>query len=97
MASKDNTHIAPNGQASTNDNQLYLLHKGNRIPVKFDIFKYGGGVYLALVNHDEHIHIPLMANAWVMKLELEGVLYRIEMATEMNNQGYLSAVNGVAL
>jgi hypothetical protein len=91
QAAKDNTHIAPNGQASANDNQLYLLQPGGiKTPVVFDIFKYGGGVYLALVNHEKNVHIPLMANCATMKLELKGALYQIEMAMETNDQGHLS-------
>jgi len=80
-----------NGQAIANDNQLYLLQPGGiRTPVKFDIFKYGGGICLSLVNHDQNVYIPLMGNAWAIRLELQGVLYQIEMATETNNQGHLS-------
>lgn len=81
---------SPNEQ----DDCLYLLQNGNRIPVKFDIFKHGGGIYLALVNHEEKVHIPLMGNAWAIKLELAGALYRIELATETKDQGYISKKDG---
>lgn len=86
MATKNNTHNSPNGQ----DNRLYLLQRGQRIPVKFDIFKHGGGVYLALVNPEKGIHIPLMANASTMRLELQGALYRIDVAMATNDQGHIS-------
>jgi hypothetical protein len=87
------SHITKNVSNEQQDNRLYLLQPGGvKTPVKFDIFKHGGGIYLALVNHDQSIHIPLMGNAWAVKLELQGALYRIEVATETNDQGYLSGV-----
>lgn len=85
------THIKPNSPDGQQDNQLYLLQPGGvKTPVKFDIFKHGGGIYLALVNREKNVHIPLMANVSTMKLELEGALYRIEVATETRDQGHIS-------
>ncbi len=69
------------------DNTLYLLRPGGvRIPVKFDILKYGGGINLILVNQESGVHIPLLANASTMMLELQGALHRIELAVEQNEQ-----------
>lgn len=88
MAKNSINQNAHNGQQ---DNCLYLLQsRGVKIPVKFDIFKHGGGVYLALVNKERGVHIPLIANVETMRLELQGVLYRIELAVEMNDQGHIS-------
>lgn len=86
QAKTDDTVTTQNGQ----DGCLYLLQGHSRIPVKFDIFKHGGGIYLALVNQERGVHIPLIANVATMRLELEGVLYRIELAASENNQGYIS-------
>ena len=87
QAKTNSTNISTNGQQ---DNRLYLLQGHNRIPVKFDIFKHGGGVYLALVNPERGIHIPLMANVDAMRLELQGALYQIELAVHRNDQGHIS-------
>lgn len=85
------THIKPNPPNEQQDNQLYLLQPGGvKTPVKFDIFKHGGGIYLALVNQEKNVHIPLMASSATMKLELEGALYQIEVATKIRDQGHIS-------
>lgn len=88
QADNNNINNGPNGQQ---DNCLYLLQNHKRIPVKIDLFKHGGGVYLALVNQERGVHIPLIGNVATMRLELEGALYRIELAVNGNDQGYLSA------
>lgn len=85
------THINPNPPNEQQDNQLYLLQPGGiKTPVKLDIFKHGGGIYLALVNLEKNVHIPLMASSATMKLELEGALYRVEVAIETRDQGHIS-------
>lgn len=71
------------------DNQLYCLQgKGVKIPVKLQIFKHGGGIYLAFVG--EGVHIPLAANAEIIAAELRQALALIEQASATNDQGYIN-------
>lgn len=71
------------------DNQLYCLQgKGVKIPVKLQIFKHGGGIYLAFVG--EGVHIPLLASAEIIAAELRQALALIERASATNDQGHIS-------
>lgn len=90
QATNDNNGISTKAQC---DNRLYLLRGGGvKTPVTLDIFKYGGGVYLAIVG--QGVHIPVVANAETIMLELRGALYRIEAAVNGNDQGYISRNGG---
>jgi len=79
-----------------NDQLLFLQPGGVRVPVKIEIFKHGGGLYLAAVNHELGIHVPFVATATVMAAELRAALALIEGANAINDQGHISrAGNGV--
>jgi hypothetical protein len=79
------------------DRLLFLQPGGVRVPVKLEIFKHGGGLYLAAVNHELGIHVPFVATATVMAAELRQALALVEGANAINDQGHISrAGNGNA-
>lgn len=68
---------------------LYCRTGGVKIPIRFDIFKHGGGIYLAAVNASERVHLPFVAGAATMIAELRRVADAIEQAVAVNEQGVL--------
>jgi len=80
------------------NNQLLFLQPGGvRVPVKLELFKHGGGLYLAAVNHELGVHVPFVATAPVMAAELRAALALVEGANAINDQGHISrAGNGNA-
>jgi hypothetical protein len=70
------------------DNNLYLLRRGARVPVHPEIFKHGGGIYLAFVG--EGVHIPLLASAATLLDVLRQALGQVETAIAANDQGHVS-------
>lgn len=73
------------------NNQLLFLQPGGvKVPVKLEIFKHGGGMYLAAVNHEQGVHVPFLASATVMAAELRQALALVEAANEARDQGHIS-------
>lgn len=73
------------------DDLIYFLKAGKvRVPVKTQVFKHGGSFYLALVNHEAGVHIPLLATAATLINELRSILRIIEAAHNGKDQGHVS-------
>lgn len=73
------------------NNQLLFLQPGGvKVPVKLEVFKHGGGMYLAAVNHEAGVHVPFLATATVMAAELRQALALVEAANEAKDQGHIS-------
>jgi len=79
------------------DNLLYFLRPGGiRIPVKVEIYKHGGGLYMAFTNHEKGVHLPLLANASAMATELRQALNLIETAMATKDHGHISRSQDLA-
>jgi len=72
------------------DRLLFLQPGGVKVPVNLEVFKHGGGLYLAAVNHELGIHVPFVATAAVLAAELHHVLQLVEAANAVNDQGHIS-------
>lgn len=73
------------------DDQIYFLKPDKvKVPVKPQVFKHGGGFYLAMVNHEAGVHIPFLAAAATLINELREILRVIEGAHNGNDQGHVS-------
>lgn len=81
---------------TTNQEIFYCKSKGLKIPIRFDIFKHGGGIYLALVNQAEGVHLPLISTGPAMVAELRRVADAIERAVAGNEQAVIGKGNGAA-
>lgn len=78
------------------DRLLFLQPGGVKVPVKLEVFKHGGGMYLAAVNHDQGVHVPFLAPARVMAAELRQALALVEAANGTNDQGHISRADNLA-
>lgn len=73
------------------DDQIYFLKPDKvKVPVKPQVFKHGGGFYLAMVNHEAGVHIPFLAAAATLINELREILRVIEGAHNGNDQGHVN-------
>ncbi|GIK42462.1 MAG: hypothetical protein BroJett011_62950 [Chloroflexota bacterium] len=71
------------------DNNLYLLRGGGvKVAVQPQIFKHGGGIYLAFTG--DGVNIPFLAAADVAAAVLRQVLALVEKAIADNDQGHIS-------
>lgn len=78
------------------NNQLLFLQPGGvKVPVKLEVFKHGGGMYLAAVNHEAGVHVPFLATATVMAAELRLALALVEAANEAKDQGHISRADNL--
>lgn len=76
---------------------FYCKAQGVRIPVRLEVFKHGGGVYLAISNQAENINIPFFGPAPAMVARLREAADLIEAASRERDQGHISrAGNGSA-
>lgn len=79
------------GQRGHSPQQIfYCKAQGVRIPVRLEVFKHGGGVCVAVTNHDENINIPLIAPAPAMVARLREAADLIEAAVGVRDQGHVS-------
>lgn len=69
---------------------LLLQSGGRRVPVSPQIFKHGGGIYLAWTNAEANVHIPLLANAADMIATLRQAADLVEQAVATRDQGHVS-------
>lgn len=72
----------------TDKNLYFLPSKGVKVPVRLNLFKHGGGIYLAF--EGEGVHLPLLASAEVVAAELRQALAMVEAAIATNDQGHIS-------
>jgi hypothetical protein len=71
--------------------QIFLNKaRGVRVPVEFEIFKHGGGIYLTISNPAEGIHLALIGTAADMIARLRQATGLIEAAAQVNDQGHIS-------
>lgn len=74
---------------------FYCKAQGVRIPVRLEVFKHGGGIYLAISNQAENINIPFFGPAPAMVARLREAADLIEAAAVEKDQGHISrAGNG---
>lgn len=69
---------------------FYCKSQGIRVPVRLEIFKHGGGVYLAISNQAENINIPFFGPAPAMVARLREAADLIEAASRERDQGHIS-------
>lgn len=73
------------------DNQIYLLQPGGqRTPVKSQVFKHGGGIYLSLENQQTGTHVALLGSVDALASELERLAGLVRQAAAVNDQGHIS-------
>lgn len=81
----------PNSNDLANRQQIqFIKSRGVRVPVKFEIFKHGGGIYLTIQNQNEGVYLGLVGAAANMAAEFRAVAVAIEQAVAVKDQGYIS-------
>lgn len=74
---------------------FFCKAQGVRIPVRLEVFKHGGSFYLAYVNHEENVHVPLIGSAGAWLAEFGRAQELIATASRERDQGHISrAGNG---
>lgn len=81
----------PNSNDLASRQQIHFVKsRGVRVPVKFEIYKHGGGIYLTVANPAEGVNVALVASAAEMAATLRRAADQIEAAVKVNDQGHIS-------
>lgn len=86
----------PNSNDLANRQQIHFVKsRGVRVPVKFEIYKHGGGLYLTIANPLEGVNVALVASAAEMIATLRQAADQIEAAVAVNDQGHITRAPAV--
>lgn len=80
----------------TDDKLYYCPRQGVKIPVTPQIYKHGNGVWLALVNHQERVTIPLTGSADGIIGAMQIILQLVSQAVATTDQGHISRAEAKA-